>query len=362
MIQNVKGVENIFLSVLRADSDRDHINKEIQHFTACDWDKLYEFAIQSGLFPVFYNCLLSLDLNNISADFLSRLKNLYFLNLRRNILLEQELFRIISYFKGLNIPVMPLKGPILARYLYNDLALRQTSCDLDLLVRHETIEKSKEKLAELDYSVCGIEHKRDFLLPANLSSRVSQIAFTKKIDSAANINLDLHWCIRGFFNDKSIQKLWQEARYFDLGDQKILVPSHEDHLIYLSLISISALEFVQLKYLYDMHRLITIFGKELVWERLLDKARQLKLENCLYFPLNLSKILFLTDIPNALLERLRPNWLTRSLINVWINEKSVLSFREKAARSYPLRYLLGRYLYSNSSADFLRKSFRMISN
>ena len=162
MIQNVKEVENIFLSVLREDSDRDHINKEIQHFTAGDWDKLYESAIQSGLFPVFYNCLLSLDLNNISADFLSRLKNLYFLNLRRNVLLEQELFRIISYFKELNIPVIPLKGPILARYLYNDLALRQTSCDLDLLVRHETIEKTKEKLAELGYSVVGIEYKRDF--------------------------------------------------------------------------------------------------------------------------------------------------------------------------------------------------------
>ena len=362
VIQNAREVENVFLSVLREDSDRDHTNKEIQDFTACDWDKLYESAIQSGLFPVFYNRLLGLELNNIPADFLSRLKNIYFLNLRRNILLEQELFRILAYFKELNIPVMPIKGPILARCLYNDVGLRQASCDLDLLVKYETVNQAKDKLRELGYGLSLIERKRDFLHPVDLSRQVEQIVLTKGIDSKLSITLDLHWCIRGFFSDRGIQKLWQEAGYFALDGQKILMPSHPDHLIYLSLISISTLEFVQLKYLYDIHRLVTVFGKELDWEELLYKIEHSNLRNCLYFPLRLSAVLFSTDIPKEFLDNIRPNWITRRLISVFINERSILDFRQKTKISYPLRYLLGRYLYSNSFADFLRKSFRGILN
>lgn len=357
MIQKIREVENAFLFVLREDNDRNYLNKKIQYFGAGDWDKLYEFATKSGLFSIFYKRLLSLKLKDVPAEFLSKLKNAYFLNLKRNTLLEQELFRILTYFKELNIPVIPLKGPILARYLYNDSGLRQASCDLDLLVRYETISNAREKLAELGYCLSGIEYKRDFLCPIGLSRQVEQIMLNKSIDETLSISLDLHWCIRGFFVDAHIQDLWQQARYFDVDSQKILMLSDEDTLLYLSTISISTLEFVQLKYIYDIHRLATVFGKELNWDRLLYKVRHSNLENCLYFPLKLSKILFSTDIPNAFLDEIRPNWITRKLIGVWINQKNILEFRQKVQFSNLARYLLGRYFYSNSLNDFLKKSF-----
>ncbi|MDP2923883.1 MAG: nucleotidyltransferase family protein [Candidatus Omnitrophota bacterium] len=357
MTQKIREVENAFLSVLREDNDRNYLNKKIQYFEAGDWDKLYELAAKSGLFCVFYTKLLSLKLEDVPVEFLSKLKNAYFLNLKRNTLLERELFRILTYFKELNIPVIPLKGPILARYLYNDSGLRQASCDLDLLVRYETISNAREKLAELGYCLSGIEYKRDFLCPIGLSRQVEQIMLNKSIDETLSISLDLHWCIRGFFLDTSIQKLWQEAGYFNLDSQKILMLSNEDALLYLSVISISTLEFVQLKYIYDIHRLATVFGKELNWERLLYKARHSNLENCLYFPLKLSKILFSTDISDAFLDEIRPGWIIRKLISLWINQKNILEFRQKVQFSNLARYLLGRYLYSNSPNDFLKKSF-----
>ncbi len=357
MTQKIREVENVFLRVLREDNERNYLNKKIQYFAAGDWDKLYELATKSGLFCVFYTKLLSLKLENILLQFLSKLKNAYFLNLKRNILLERELFSMLTYFKELNIPVIPLKGPILARYLYNDSGLRQASCDLDLLVRYETISNAREKLAELGYCFSGIEYKRDFLCPIGLPRQVEQIMLNKSIDETLSISLDLHWCIRGFFSDNSMQKLWQEAGYFDLDSQKILMLPNEDTLLYLSTISISTLEFVQLKYIYDMHRLVTVFGKELNWDKLLRKVKHSNLENCLYFPLKLSTILFSTNIPNAFLDEIRPNWITRKLISIWINEKSVLEFGQRIQSDYFLRYLLGRYFYSHSPNDFLKKFF-----
>ena len=354
----LRDIEQVFLYALQENSKRDEINKRIQQFNDSDWQILYELATKSGLFSIFYTKLLNLKLSNIPAEFLSKLKNLYFLNLKRDILLEQELFRILTYFKELNISVIPLKGPLLARYLYNDLGLRQASCDLDLLVKYEAIDEVKEKLGKWGYRFSLIDYKRDFLCPTGLSRQIEQIILTKSIDRTLGISLDLHWCIRGFFLDASIQKLWQEAGYFDLDGQKILMLSHEDTLTYLSIISISTLEFVQLKYIYDIHRLITVFGKELNWERLLYKVKYSNLENCLYFPLKLSKILFSTDIPNAFLNEIEPNWIIRRLISIWINEKSILEFRQRVQFNYLLRYFLGRYLYSYSLSDFLRKSLR----
>lgn len=350
--------QHLFLETLQESADRNGIIKRIQHLKSDDWNKLYVLAAKTGLFPVFYSRLLSLKLENIPPEFLSRLKEPFFFNLKRNLLLEKELLEILSYFEKLNIPVIPLKGPTLARYLYNDLALRQASGDLDLLVRYEAIGEVKERLAELGYRICGTEHKRDFLSPVGLSKQIRQVIFVKHLDKTLSINLDLHWCIRGFFVDTHIQDLWQQAGSFNLNGQRILVFSNEDALLYLSVISISILEFVQLKYIYDIHRLITVFGKDLDWDRLLYKAKQLNLESCLYFPLALSKSLFFTHIPKTSLNEIQPNRVIRDLIKIYINEKSVLESGQKTKFNYLSRYLLGRYLYSHSPSDFLRKSFR----
>lgn len=357
-----RDTEQVFLYTLQEDGNREEIHKRIQQFNDNDWQILYELVTKNGLFPIFYTKFSSLKLENLPTEFLSKLKNLYFLNLKRNILLEQELFKILAYFQELNTPVIPIKGPILARYLYNDLALRQTPGDLDLLVRYEGLDGVREELTKLNYFFCGIEPKRDFLFPIGLSKQVEQIMFSKCIDETLNINLDLHWCIRGFYIINDIQRLWQEARPFDLDGQKILMLSNEDTLIYLTIISISILEFVQLKYIYDIHRLVTAFKEELDWDKLLCKAKNLNLENCLYFPLKLSTILFLTDVPKAFLSNIEPDWIPRRLIGLYINEKSTLEIKQKVHSAFFLRYLLGRYLYSGSLNEFLGKSFRRISS
>jgi hypothetical protein len=281
------------------------------------------------------------------------------LNLNSNIQLEHEIAGLIDYFQKSRIPAMPVKGPILAKYLYGDIGLRQVSRDLDILVKYETLEKARDALCALGYKFHLLEQKRDFLCPSASSRKNIQAVFFKKMHGV-EIALDLHCRIRGFFSDEGIERLWQEAKYFEIGSEKILMPSNEDYIVYLCLISITTAEFVQPKYIYDIHRLVTVYGRQLDWGLLLERAVECNLKNCLYFPLKLSNELFSTEMPFRFLEKLRPAWPTRKSIGLWINVRSVLAVRQKAGCGYPLRYMLGRYLYSGNTADFLNKSFRRI--
>ena len=137
-----KKVAEIFLGVLGEGSDKERIAERLKDFENKDWQALYALLTDHGLFPAFYTKLLDLKLENIPSDFLAKLKNIYFLNLQRNLLLEQEFFGILNHLQDSGIPVIPLKGPLLARWLYGDSGLRQASVDLDLLVRQEAVNQA----------------------------------------------------------------------------------------------------------------------------------------------------------------------------------------------------------------------------
>jgi hypothetical protein len=353
---NLKEREKIFLSFLRENNNREEINKSVQRLEDSDWRYLCDLATKNGLFPVFYSRLISLKLENIPPELLARLKHLYLLNLQRNTMLELELLKIVHCLEKSGISVIPLKGPTLSRFLYGDLALRQASCDLDLLVRYEAVDKTKNELAELGYSVLKIEHPSDYLYPMGLR-QITKFNLENKNAESSGINLDLHYCIRGFFLEEHIQELWQNARRFNLNGYEIPIPSYEDLLIYLCLISITPLEFVQLRYLYDIHRLIGLFGKDLDWQSLFFKARRFNLCACLYFPLRLSQGLFLTNIPQDFLNNIKPSGLFRRLISIWLNPQYVLIINQKKQHRFFINYLLRRYLYSKNSFDFLRKTY-----
>jgi hypothetical protein len=136
----------IFLQVLCDDNCGAAVEARFARFSHDDWEALYSFGSDNGLLPAFCARLSALKLQNIPAEFSSRLKNLYISNLKKNLILEQELFKALASFRENNIPVIPLKGPALAQFLYDDAALRRAPCDLDLLVRPEKFAEAEGAL------------------------------------------------------------------------------------------------------------------------------------------------------------------------------------------------------------------------
>jgi len=353
----IRDIEEIFLGVLQENNNnKGEITKKTRYFKDSDWEVLSDLSVENGLFPVFYKRLLSLALENIPPGFLSKLKTLYLINLKRNIILERELFDIISYLKENNIPVIPLKGPTLAKFLYGDLSLRVISCDLDLLIEQSKVKTAQKRLADKGYYFDSRHEMADF------SYRFRrQIVLQRKVEGGGYMFLDLHWDFRDQFSHTHLQDFWLNAVNISFDGHQILMPSPEDLLLYLILISISDFDFIQIKYLYDIHRLVTSFARHINWDALAVKTNQVWLDTALFFSLKLSQELFNTrGIPKEILDSLKPSDIRYNLLRLWINKRNILRAREKISRGYAWRYFISSYALSKGIFDCIPIIYRKI--
>jgi Uncharacterised nucleotidyltransferase len=99
-----------------------------------DSSVLQERADSYRLMPLLYWELKSRRPDNTPQW----LANQFEQNLRRNLFLTSELFRILDFFERESIAAIPFKGPTLAVTAYSNLALRRFD-DLDILVSPEDV-------------------------------------------------------------------------------------------------------------------------------------------------------------------------------------------------------------------------------
>ncbi len=87
-----------------------------------------------------------------APDFYDRLHATLQRNTANFVLLSTDLIKVLRIFRAHGIPVVPLKGPVLAVTLFNEIPWRE-SCDLDLLVRRADVTRAKDALMEAGYQL-----------------------------------------------------------------------------------------------------------------------------------------------------------------------------------------------------------------
>ncbi|MCX6688455.1 MAG: nucleotidyltransferase family protein, partial [Methanoregula sp.] len=118
-----------------------------------DWQNLLTLLRPYMIFP-----LITSHLRNWPEECQPPQKIMDYLNrvflyaVARNLLAGRQIQAVTDALKGAGIPVILLKGHALARTVYPDPALRQSS-DIDLLVQPHNIPASEEVLEKLGY-VC----------------------------------------------------------------------------------------------------------------------------------------------------------------------------------------------------------------
>ena len=115
-----------------------------------DWDYLFNLARRHALIPLLYVNLAREGADLIPYSFLAKLKMQYQENYARNIILTNELCRLIDIFKQAGIEAIPYKGPALALFAYGDLGLRRF-VDLDLIVKKSDVPRARDLLFKEDY-------------------------------------------------------------------------------------------------------------------------------------------------------------------------------------------------------------------
>lgn len=311
-----------------------------------DWAYFAEIAPRCGIQLLIYN-----SLNKVSSpDAIPRyifdnLKKGYIAAVPKATLQYNETLEFLKLFSEKNIPVLPLKGPVLSKRLYGDIAARSVSCDIDLFVKEEDKARARQILEKEGYaSLDGYCKKfsKDFL---------GQIVFTKP----GAIMVDLHWKINPVPLKPGVMKeFWEGVRLEREGAVNYYELNEEELLIQLSVHFVNSVRFSQLRHACDIHHLLAKFGDTLNWAGLTGKARKWKLSNSLYAALIFSKTLFQSHVPDEALASLRPGFPKRLLIKALAKPDTVLMAGSKERRFIDtfLKHILFDIVEAESLRDF----------
>ncbi len=178
----------------------------------------------------------------------------------RHMIMSGELGHLLKEFDRERIPVIPLKGPVLAETLYRHPALRPCS-DLDLLIRRESIGRVDELLRRLGYRRLADEHSFEFDLAYDHATLY---------EAPSGIHVDLH-C-----------------------------------LLYLAVHLAVHHSLAGLLWYYDLFLLIDRSTSTLDWPALSARASGWRVRAAVYFVLREVERLFGAGAPAALMAGLEP--------------------------------------------------------
>jgi hypothetical protein len=231
-----------------------------------DWSAAMDLARAHGMEPLAAWYLSTDCAGMFAPDFHDGLHATLQRNTANFVLLSTDLIRVLRILRARGIPVVPLKGPVLAVTLFNEIPWRE-SCDLDLLVARADIGRAKDALMEAGY-------KLDSQLRSGEENDAfhwrSQLVLFRDDSSPA---LDLHW--------ELLPSLFPCARYFDsvwehlesatFHDQEIRVLSDQDQLFFLCAHA-ARHSWHSLRLAVDIGRLIYV-RPNLDWDSVIRGAR-----------------------------------------------------------------------------------------
>ncbi|UCC95788.1 MAG: nucleotidyltransferase family protein [Candidatus Omnitrophota bacterium] len=308
-----------------------------------DWNFFFHTALRCGPPYLFYNSLKTFNCPSLVPTApLERLKKSYLYAVPKVTDAYRQSMAVLQLFLNSNIPVVVLKGPFLSKSLYDDIAARGTSADIDLLIERENREKARKILEQAGYALCTYERA---------GQQLWQYVFKKP----ASAFIDLHWEINPvLLRTERMNEIWSNTKlkeeegigYYELGEEELL--------LYLSVHFVDSAYLCDLRCLCDVNALLTKYQGALDWSKIVRRAKRWKLSNSLYATLHLSCSLLGSYVPHQILVQLRPRIFKRFFIMIFANSKILLhrnSLRRQLLESF-LRYLLFQLLEAHSVRDY----------
>ncbi len=300
---NRTATHDLLLHCLREEPDA----SRLEQLTESDWHDLIKQARSHAVLYLLNHRLKTRNLDRlIPADILKTIRTEYFECAWRNNNLYNDLSKILKALQQENIPVILLKGAHLAQIVYSNIALRPMS-DIDILVKKNDLPKAKKLLLGLGYS------------PFNEIDIATACASSQHLPPMVKQDappVELHWTIenptRPFTID--IEGLWQRARPVSVAGVDTLTLSPEDLLLHLCLHTSAHHQYSNgLRAFCDIRETIRHYRDEINWEELVRRVRQWGVGNAVYLTLHFAKSLLSADVPETLLNELRPKNCTESV-------------------------------------------------
>lgn len=289
-----------------------------------DWDDLAVTAIVVGLAPLLHRQLEANPLPGVPPLALAKLAVTRQAHGQRNQAIAIQLAQILAECHRRGVPVIVLKGALLAPLLYPDPALRPMN-DIDLLFHPDDLPAVAQILESLGYRG---KHKS-----AETGPGVTKHLSTFRRDggngstpnpylsAAADRTVEPHGSLEESWFGLRVDitpGAWQRAQPVQLGGQPALRLSAADTLLHLSVhaafhVIMGAAVFVQL---YDLKQVTEVWQNQLDWHAVQARAGQCGAEPFVAAALSWAVQFFDAPVPANVVADLRANCPPRLLAHV----------------------------------------------
>jgi hypothetical protein len=263
-----------------------------------DWDYLIAASVRHGVMPLLFWHLRTLPSNRVPVAVMDGLRKGFYRNAARNLILSNELCKILALFESRGISGLPFKGPVLASSVYQNFALRQSG-DLDIFVPEEQVLRAKDVL--LSHGFRPQFHLTEAQEAAYLRSWF-EYNFTSQ---DTGIFVEIHWrLVPGYFPlALDMKQLWSRAGPTSMGRATVLTLAPEDLLLMLCIHGAKHC-WARLGWICDISELIGT-QSNIDWKSVLARAVCLGSERILFLGLFLASELLGAPFPSDLGQRVQ---------------------------------------------------------
>jgi len=193
------------------------------------WDEVASLVLRHGVVGQFCTVMGKREWVDIPIEIKERLKSCRTQQAVRALGQVAELARVARLFAEASVPIIPLKGVALSQELYGDPCVR-SSCDLDILVKPDDMEKAAELLISVGYSdTLGFNgmherQKRHLIDTSHHHTYISDLKGT---------HIELHW--RSYLWSKTqISALWETCQPLIWLDDSLRKFSDAENMLFLA--------------------------------------------------------------------------------------------------------------------------------
>jgi hypothetical protein len=220
----------------------------------------------------------------------------------RNLVLFNELSKVLRHFSAHAVPVIVLKGAALANSVYGSISDRPMN-DVDLLVRNEDLERALSVLETTGYQIEPLPQEKFHPFNKNFTGEINFIG-------KSGVVFDLHWeltCnewIRKIIR-LDAEELWRSAQPLAINGDRGLQLSPVYTLLHVCLHLMGNAYSHRVAY-RDIANLIN-FYKPFPWEEFLTQVVRSRLCTSCYIVLDIVSKEFAVEIPGYVFDAIRPH-------------------------------------------------------
>lgn len=193
-----------------------------------NWQKLSEMVIYHRIRPLFYEACRLVEFKNKEVKVFENFSRRQAI---KNLVISEELGRVLLLFQENGIEVIPYKGILFIEKLYKNKILRESS-DIDILVKPHNALRAIKLLIQEGYAIstthAEITSVDDSVLTELIGrTQIQELSLLKDLPSGINVHIDFHWAVGETFHQYSIEvdELFEEANIETFQRRQLLIPN-----------------------------------------------------------------------------------------------------------------------------------------